>query len=60
MKKLIGLLLGSIILGAVIMLILGAISWFIDWVCLDNGRYILAMVIIGYIVKRLIMEELDM
>lgn len=60
MKKLIGMLLGGVILATIIMGILSMISWFIDWVCLDKGRYILAMIIIGYIVVKMVKKELEL
>lgn len=60
MKKLVGLLLGSVIFTAIILGILGLINWFIDWVCLDTGRWVLAIGIIGYFVARLINKELEL
>lgn len=60
MKKLLGLLLGSVIATAIVLGILSMVSWFIDWVCLDSGRYILAMIIIGYVVVKMIKKELEL
>lgn len=60
MKKLVGLLLGSAVFTAIIMGILGAINWFIDWACADKGRYILSMIIIGYVVVKMIKKELEL
>lgn len=60
MKKLVGLLLGSIILGAIIFGVLGAINWLIEWACADSGRYVLTMGIIGYVVAKMIKRELDL
>ncbi|MBQ2884957.1 MAG: hypothetical protein IJE43_14500 [Alphaproteobacteria bacterium] len=60
MKKLVGLLLGSVIATAIVMGVLSMISWFIDWACADQGRYILAMIIIGYVVAKMIKKELEL
>ena len=60
MKKLVGLLLGSTIATATVMGILGAINWFIDWVCADQGRYILTMIILGYVIAKMIKKELEL
>lgn len=60
MKKLLGMLLGSILLGSILMLILGAVNWFIDWATMDEGRFILSMIIIGYVVVKMIKRELEL
>lgn len=60
MKKLVGLLLGSTIATATVMGILGAINWFIDWSTADEGRFILAIIIIGYVVAKMIKKELEL
>lgn len=60
MKKLVGLLLGSMIATAIVTGVLSIISWFIDWACADQSRYILAMIIIGYVIAKMIKKELEL
>lgn len=60
MKKLVGLLLGSMITTAIVIGVLSMINWFIDWVCADQGRYILAMIILGYVIAKMIKKELEL
>ena len=42
------------------MLLLGAVNWFIDWATMDEGRFILSMIIIGYVVVKMIKRELEL
>ena len=59
MKKFLGTILGSVILGSIILGIIALLGWLVDWLCVDKGRFILGLIILGYIVYKLMKEELD-
>jgi len=51
---LVGVVLVGVILGVINLL--GAVA---NWLMADTGRYILGMVILGYVVIKMIKKELD-
>lgn len=57
MKKIVKMLLGTIVLGAIIVGALGVIGFVSEWLMEDNGRYLLGMGILGYIVYRCFKAE---
>ena len=59
MKKLLGLLLGGCIGTTVLLGCIGLLGGLVEWLCVDKGRFILGLIILGYIVYKLMKEELD-
>lgn len=59
MKNLFKNLIGGIIGVIIIVGIFTLLCKFVEWVCIDAGRFWLAIVIIGYVIYRMLSEELD-
>lgn len=48
MRNLLKTILGSLVLGSVLVGIVAIIGSLVEWLCADAGRYILGLVIISY------------
>lgn len=59
MKKLVKLLLGSILLLGIVLGAICLIQAIVNWTCADMGRFILFISIMVYIIYRLIRKEFD-
>lgn len=57
MKKFLGTILGSVVLGSIILGIITLLSWLVEWLCADMGRYILGLGIFIYILYRMFKSE---
>lgn len=57
MRKIIRLIIGSVILGAIIIGVIGLIGFVGEWLMEDNGRYLLGIGILGYILYRCFKAE---
>ena len=59
MKNLLKTILGSLVLGSVLVGIIAVVGSLVEWLCADAGRYILGLLIASYGVYKCFKAEFD-
>lgn len=57
MKNLLKTILGSLVLGSILVGVIAIVGSLVEWLCADTGRYMLGLAIIGYGVYRCFKAE---
>ena len=57
MKKFVKTIIGSVVLGGLVLGVIASFGWLVNWLCADSGRFVLGMIIGIYGIYRMFKAE---